>query len=425
MKSLLLGGCVLVAILGLPTLASAQTPEEMQARLGAQDARIRELETKLNRLLATQVEQIPTATPTAPSKPAPVEEITAKVRGRFQADALVLNSGDGVTPTGTQIRRFYLGAEGKILGGLRYQAEADFAGNRVALQDVLLAYQANPATEFVVGYFKPQITADDMTSDVYTLFLERSAYAGVFAPGRRVGAGVNYAGSGWGVRAGVFGEREDSALDVARSEGWVASLRGHADLMPGDDVLHLAVSTYYSASSDTDHVFAFSQRPETNRALTAISTGDFRADHGVFVGGELGYGHGPILFQAEGGTLRFKGAGGPSPDFTGWSAQLSWRPTGEPRPYDAKTGVFGRVTPAAPLSAGGLGAIEVGLRATQVELNDGPVTGGELTTYGAVLNWYPVTRVRLGANLIRSTTERPGLPDIDQTALTARAAIDW
>jgi phosphate-selective porin OprO/OprP len=425
MKPLLFGRCALVTVLSLPSLALAQTPEEMQARLEAQDARIRELETKLNRLLANQVDRIPATPAAAPSKPAAVEEITAKVRGRFQADALLVNSGDEATPTGTQIRRFYLGAEGKVAGGLRYQAEADFAGNRVALQDVLLAYQASPSTEFVVGYFKPQITADDITSDVYTLFLERSAYAGVFAPGRRVGAGVNYAGSRWGLRAGVFGEREDSALDVARSEGWVASLRGHADLLPGDDVLHLALSAYYTASSDTDQVFSFSQKPETNRALTAIGTGDFRADHGVFVGGELGYGHGPFLIQAEGGTLHFKGAGGPSPDFTGWSAQLSWRPAGETRPYDTKAGVFGRVTPAAPLSVGGLGAIELGLRATQVDLNDGPITGGELTTYGAVLNWYPVTRVRLGANLIRSTTERPGLPDVDQTALTARAAIDW
>jgi phosphate-selective porin OprO/OprP len=425
MKPFLYAGCALVALSASPAVAQGLNPAEMQAKIEAQDARIRDLEAKLDRLLAAPppVEQIPAQT-ASPAK-APVEEITAKVRGRFQVDALALNSGDGATPTGTQIRRFYLGAEGKVAGGFRYQAEADFAGNKVALQDMLLAYQANPQTELVVGYFKPQITQDDMTSDVYTLFLERSAYAGVFAPGRRVGAGVNYAGSRFGVRAGVFGEREDATLDVNRTEGWVASLRAHGDLLPGDDVLHVALSTYYTASSDTDHAINFSQKPETNRALSAIATGDFHADHGIFYGGELGWSHGPFLAQAEGGVLRFNGAGGPSPDFSGWSAQVSWRPTGEVRPYDVKTGVFGRVVPKTPLSAGGAGAFELGLRMTHVDLNDNGLAGGELTTYGGVVNWYPVTRIRLSANLIHSQTERPTLADINQTALTLRGAIDW
>jgi phosphate-selective porin OprO/OprP len=421
MKHFLYAGCAALALVALPISAAAQTDDELRVRVEAQDRRIRELEAKLERLAAEHVERIPSST--AKAAPEPEPEVTAKVRGRVQVDALVSNSGDGATPTGTQVRRFYLGAEGKVLGGFRYQAEADFAGNRVALQDVLLAYQAAPSTELVVGYFKPQITQDDMTSDVYTLFLERSAYAGVFAPGRRVGAGLNYAGPGWGLRAGVFGEREDANLDVARNEGWVASLRGHADVLPGPDVLHVALSTYYVEPSSSDRAFNFSQKPETNRALAVIATGDFAADHGLFYGAEVGYGRGPLTLQAEGGALRFEG--GAEAEFTGWSAQASWRLTGEARPYDAKTGVFGRVTPKRPVSAGGLGAVELGLRLTQVDLTDGPVIGGRLETYGAVVNWYPVTRVRLGANLIRSVADRAGGVELEQTSLTARAAVDW
>ena len=159
--------------------------------------------------------------------------------------------------------------------------------------------------------------------------------------------------------------------------------------------------------------------------MAALATGDFHADHGVFYGGEVGWSHGPLLVQAEGGVLHFDGAGGPSPHFAGWSAQVSWRPTGEARPYDIKTGVFGRVVPKAPLSADGAGAFELGLRVSHVDLNDNGLAGGELTTYGGVVNWYPVTRVRLSANLIHSETERPTLADINQNALTLRGAIDW
>lgn len=174
----------------------------------------------------------------------------------------------------------------------------------------------------LVGYFKPQITQDDMASDIYGLFLERSAYAGVFAPGRRLGLGAHHAGKGWGVRGGIFDEREDASLDVGRDEGWVASLRAHADLLPSDDVLHVALSGYYTRPSSTDHLVSLSQKPETNRAPTAISTGNFFADDGMFMDGEIALGHGAFLFQAEGGALKYHGSLA-DPHFNGWSAQVS------------------------------------------------------------------------------------------------------
>lgn len=404
----------------------AQTVEALEARLEAQAARIRGLEARVEQLsAAAAAPRAATSTPAvAPPRTAASGEPTIKLRGRAQVDMLAINDGDGETPTGTQVRRFYLGAEGKIAPELRYQAEADFAGNKVSLQDVLVGWQAAPSTEVLIGYFKPQITQDDMTSDVHTLFLERSAYAGVFAPGRRVGVGVHYAAKSWGVRGGVFGEREDASLDVGRNEGWVASLRGHADLLPGDDVLHVALSSYYTKPSSSDHLVSLSQKPETNRAVTAIGTGNFLADDGYFVGGELALGHGPLLVQAEGGTLNYHGPLA-DPRFSGWSAQASWRITGEARSYDIKSGQFGRVTPARPWTEGGWGALEAGLRVTHVDLEDDGIMGGTLTTYGGVLNWYPVKRLRIGANLIHAAIGHGGSPDAEQTMLTLRGAIDW
>jgi len=408
---------------GAPDARAAEpSVQELLARIEAQDARIRALEA---RLVAAEpvatASQRPATHAAAPPVPT---EVTAKVRGRVQFDALVLNNGDEPSPTGTQVRRFYLGAEGRIAPTLRYQAEADLAVNKVALQDVLIGYQAAPSTELVAGYFKPPVTSDDATSDAYTLFLERSAYAGVFAPGRRVGVGVNHVVGGLALRGGVFGEREDSSLDVDRKEGWVVSLRGSADLLPGPDVLHAALSAYYVEPSATDGSVSFTQKPESNRALTAIDTGGFVADHGVFTGGELGFSHGPLLLQAEGGVLRWEGPS-VSPRLWGWSAQASWRLTGEARPYDARAGVFGRVAPAHAWPGGGPGAVEAGVRMTEVDLNDDGLLGGHLTTYGVVVNWYPVTRMRLGANLIHALVEKPGAPDLERTLLTVRGAIDW
>lgn len=116
--------------------AHAQTVEELQARLDAQDARIKQLEAGIARLSSagaapTTIAAAPAAPLVAAATPVPAMtgEPTVKLRGRAQFDMLALNRGDGATPTGTQIRRFYLGAEGRIAPTLRYQAEADFAGN--------------------------------------------------------------------------------------------------------------------------------------------------------------------------------------------------------------------------------------------------------------------------------------------------------
>lgn len=411
----------------LSSAAFAQSdPASLEARLAAQDAVIRELQDRLARLEKPAPATVATlpAPAAAPASAISLDTPTAKLRGRLQVDALLFNDSDRSNPTGTQVRRLYLGAEGKFGNGVRYQAEVDFAGNKSVIQDALIAWQATPRLELVAGYFKPAITADDMTSDVQTVFLERSAYAGVFAPGRRVGVGANYAGDGWGLRGGLFGEKDDATLDGDREEAWLASLRGSADLLPGDDVLHVALEGYYVSPSNTDGAVQHSQKPETNRGLTIIDTGSFKADQGTFVGAELAWAHGPFTVQLEGGSLNYDGPV-VSPSFSGFSGQASWRLTGEHRPYDAKAGVFGRITPAHSVTDGGPGAIEAALRVTQVDLNDGLINGGKLTTYGAVVNWIPVAKLRLSGNLIQAHTEHAGLADVDETLLTIRTAIDW
>jgi len=74
---------------------------------------------------------------------------------------------------------------------------------------------------------------------------------------------------------------------------------------------------------------------------------------------------------------------------------------------------------------GGLGALETGLRVTHLDLADETVDGGEMTTYGLVVNWLPITRLRLSANLIQARIERLRANPVDETLLTLRTAVDW
>lgn len=407
---------------------------ELEARIAAQDALIKALATKVDALTSTvPVAQLPT--PTVGSerpKSGTVAELTTadgisiRPRGRVHIDALLVNAGDGSTPIGTQLRRIQLGAEGRLGGGFRYSAEVAFAGKQVGLEDAVLIYDADKRNQIVVGHFKPPVSADELMSDNSTIFLERSAYANLFAPGRRIGIGYHYLGNNWGLRTSLSGEKDDAGLDGNRQEAWAAAARLHGNLLgSGSEVLHLAATSYFTHSSSTDRTFSFTQKPEASRALPVISTGAFVARSGVFLGGEAAWSHGPVLLQAEGGTLGFNGAATADPRFWGWAVQGSWRLTGETRRYDVAMGSFGRVIPSYPLGSGGLGALELGLRMGQVDFSSAGIDGGELMTISGVINWIPVTHVRLSANVVHARSRKQNAETAEQTMLTFRAGVDW
>lgn len=346
------------------------------------------------------------------------------LRGRVQLDAVVANNDEGSTFTGGELRRLYLGVDGDLSETVSYVVEADFSGPEVMLQDVALAYQATPSLELVAGHFKPPVTNEDLTSDTQTLFLERSSFAGAVAPGRRVGVAANYARERWGLQGGVFAEAEESAIDGEAGEARLLALRAYGDLLPGEAALHLGASTYHLDASSWDPTVRLSQRPETARVPRALDTGRFAADEARFLGLEAGLGLGPLTLQGEGGVLDYEGPV-VSPRFSGWSGQVAWRWTGEARPYDVTSGTFGRVRPDRPWGQGGFGALETGLRVSRLDLDDGAIAGGEMTSYGAVINWLPVTRLRLSANLIQASIEDAMAGATDETLMTLRAAIDW
>ncbi|MDP3490586.1 MAG: porin [Phenylobacterium sp.] len=427
--------------------ASAQSAlsPEVAALIEAQAAKIRDLEARLARLEARRDVAALVAEP-APSVAAeaaaplglatrtdsPVAAVASKpaglspptLRGRAQFDALVYNNDEGSQSTGTEVRRFRLGAKGDLSDQLSYVAEADFGGAEVSLQDVMLTYELAEGRTLSVGYFKPPITLDELTSSNETVFLERSAYASTFAPGRRVGVAARAWGEQWGVSGGLFGETEDSDLDTEREEAWLAAARGYVDLLGGEPALHLGLSVYHTRLPDRGPGVWLRVRPETGRAPRVLDTGAFIAQEGTFAGLEFGYGSGPLTLQAEGGGVDYAGAIS-GPDFGGWSAQAAWRWTGESRPYDIENGVFGRIRPTRPLGQGGFGALETGLRVSHLDLADETVDGGSMTTYGLVVNWLPITRLRLSANLIQARIERLRAAPVDETLLTLRTAIDW
>ena len=174
-------------------------------------------------------------------------------------------------------------------------------------------------------------------------------------------------------------------------------------------------------SNDT---LSFSSPPEAHLLPSFASTGSFVSDGGYVVSPEAAIVLGPFSMQGELTHASFNVPRGPDPDFYGHYLMGSYFLTGEHRNYDAKEGAFGRLRPRSNFlgsDGGGTGAVELALRYSVLDLNDGAVRGGELRDYTLGFNWYLNPFVRLMLNYVHADLEGVGNASI----LQARAQLDF
>ena len=78
--------------------------------------------------------------------------------------------------------------------------------------------------------------------------------------------------------------------------------------------------------------------------------------------------------------------------------EKSRMPTGEVRPYNRKSGVFGALPVARDVYHGGFGAVELALRWSVIDLTDAAVDGGEMQIAKFAVTWWLSTRLNLSMN---------------------------
>src|SRR5690606_15223142 len=123
----------------------------------------------------------------------------------------------------------------------------------------------------------------------------------------------------------------------------------------------------------------------------SVETGTISGVDSVTIGGlEAAAVYGPFSVQGEYYHTQIERETLADADLGGWYAQASWFATGEYRPYKPSEGLFGRVNPKHPLSLskGGVGALELAARHSNIDLNDGLVQGGEMNNVTLGANWY-------------------------------------
>ena len=359
---------------------------------------------------------------------------TFKPRGRLQIDAGTVSSPPGISNDGlgfgSEIRRAYLGFDGKIPGGFGYRAEIDVAQSGVEITDLYLTYQASKQLTLTLGQHKPFWGLEEMTSDLFTSFTERAATNTAFGYERRLGASGSWSAGDVVVQAGVF---TDNVADLNDDANNALSYDGRVVFAPrlGGNQLHLGASAHRRDLNDSATSTRYRARPFIHTPdVRFIDTGAIPASSETGYGVEGAYIAGPFHVTGEAHWQQVDRLAGADPTFFGGYAEVGYFLTrGDTRGY--KGGAFDRTTPANPLGDGGIGAVQLNLRYDHLDLDDAGVVGGKQDGFGVAMVWAPTAYTKLMANYGRLKYSDAAIPSAggdtsySVDAFGARAQVDF
>ncbi len=345
---------------------------------------------------------------------------------KYQYDVNRFSGGNGRLENAQTSRRkefgFTLQKEGV------YNATAVFDFQARTWLDVFLRVQSKALLGRDVGVWrfgqsKTPVGFEGNTGTGSTTFLEAALPTQAIYANRRLGVDWALQRLHYQLNAGYYsggdlnGDNDGHTLGARAA--WVP-------LNQVGKVLHLGLSGSRETPSDsrsglgvsTPPSARFRARPEVglsmqrlvdSGALRGVEHIDRRGLEGLWIGG-------PWSAQAECLAARIALADGrPAYRATGYYAFLSWVATGESRSYAG--GNVGDVKPSAHR-----GALEFALRYSELDLDDGAISGGRQRDWTLGANWYLDQHIKLQANYVYARSSRGGL-HVDPDVVELRAQI--
>ena len=357
-----------------------------------------------------------------------------KMGGRIMFDTALIGTNNnymnsfGNEENGSSFREARIYAEGSFNEKIEFKWQYDFNGGvNNKLKDLYIGFRNTPAGNVRVGQFKEPFGLDQLTSLSYITFMERGA-PNALVPGRNVGVMLfdNNAPKTMNWAVGIF---EDDGADTGASTGGdgAYSLTGRVSGTPvKDDVTHL-IHLGASASTRTlgDNPYAVTFRGESNLTKGTIASVNVAADSVNMGGVEAAWVNGPLSLQSEYILSQVNPDAGEDLNYTSFYVYGSYFLTGESRTYKDTTGTFTRIDVLKPYGKdGGMGAVELALRVSGIDLDDGTTPGGQVTSYTAGVNWYLTAYMRFMVNYVHEEIEISASGDGVGDILQARIQID-
>jgi phosphate-selective porin OprO/OprP len=332
-----------------------------------------------------------------------------KVRGRIQADAVLVDEDKIDLENSTELRRARLNLEGTLWKIWDYRFEADFGGNDPRMTNAYIKFKGLKPVNFTLGYQKVPVSLQSITGNNWTVFQERATINSFINNDeigrRRLGLSMDTHGNhwtNWTAKAGFYGTGIDNA--GKSSDNWGTAGRVTiAPIAKATRVVHMGGSAYYRNFKHAPEL-ALSTHPEAHLAPKLIGTAMIpEVKEILLLGGEFSAVWGPFHAQSE--YLRAEVGrknGLPEPSFDGWYAQAGYFLTGESRNYETDKGRYGRITPHRIMGQGGWGAWEIAARYSTIDLENDGILGGKERNITFGINWWATQNILFRANYVRA-----------------------
>lgn len=346
---------------------------------------------------------------------------------------------------GFEFRRVWLNTSGSISENVDFKVQAGISNN-VSLKDVYINVTDIPVLPHLkIGKFKEPYSLSEQTSSKYLTFLERPNVKNVFSQGRNPGflTSNQHFGEKINWAFGVFTPDNDGVNQPMTEGDYNLATRVTSPIYANSkysQLVHLGLSL--GRRSGGNGSYDNSAGPEVSRGganLIGVDIGD--VENSDVIGLELATVAGPFSLQGEYSELTVNRTSGDDPALESSYLMGSYFLTGERRPYDAKSGSFGRVQPNAPFKGvsppeSGAGAWEVAARWSNTDFTDATsfgLTSGQWSSASANsnskadiltagLNWYPTAHTRWMLNYVDAQQDDA---DVDAQWVSTRVQYDF
>jgi phosphate-selective porin OprO/OprP len=356
-------------------------------------------------------------------------KLTIRAHARLQIDGTLARADEkmesfyGELGNSLDVRRLQLFAQGTIDHHLRYSLSFDF-GTDAGFGDIFVEGRDHGLNifgyrvgQFRLGSFQEPFSFERVMSSYYTGFLERSLPVWAFAPGSNIGYMVfdttKNKRFSWAVGFFSWGQTNESnssnsVLSVTSRITWLPVYRDG-----GRKLLHIGGSF---STRDPNGDVQYRSRPEARFVDFLVDTGNFAASRIHLYGLEFVGVHGPLTLQSELIVSEVNGTESGNLRFWGSYVEVGWFLTGDQQSYDTGLGVFSRVIPKH--ESRGLfkkkpgGALVLTGRVSNIDLDEGGISGGQMTDFSFGVNWYLSSTSAVKLNYIHSTVKDRGHANI-------------
>lgn len=316
---------------------------------------------------------------------------SARVTGSFQYDYGHHRDG-AIGSSDHGWRRSRLGLASTLPAGVDARFEFDLDSN--TWTDAWLRLKPGRGHQIRIGQYKQPLFLDELSSDRNSAFLEQALPTSLVIA-RRLGVEYSYGTDAYRLSLSRY---DGTLAGTHQGQAWVA----RALWLPwrqGNDLLHLAFA--HGREQPAGGLIRLRSRAEGAPFLPiVVDSGTLRAvEHVDRSGIEALWLRGAWSAQAEYLQARISRQPGLNAKLSGWYAQLSWFASGDRRGY--KDGAVDK----PDLGEDGRG-LELALRLSGLDLDDGSVRGGQIDNTGLGVIYYAHPQVRVMANWIHVHGER-------------------